>query len=267
LVNPRILILDEATSAVDTQTEREIQRALDNVVTGRTTIAIAHRLSTLRKADMLLVIKDGKLCERGSHAELLAKDGEYARLHRAQSAAKARAAEVSSEAEIELPPEEPEPQVATFDTGKLRLTRTEDGTLWATDGGEKVAVFARRCFPLTSSEGFVSLVDYGTHERACVEHLSVLDDASRAALLATLAQSEFLPVVSRIDRVIHLPTSSEWHVLTDRGPRVFTVEQEDHIRRMDDGRHVISDGHGMRYLVPKPENLDVQSRKWLARYH
>ena len=86
LVDPRILVLDEATSAVDTHTEREIQRALDNVVAGRTTIAIAHRLSTLRKADLLLVVKDGRLVERGTHAELLALGGLYARLYREQFA-------------------------------------------------------------------------------------------------------------------------------------------------------------------------------------
>ena len=86
LVDPQILILDEATSAVDVQTEREIQAALDNVVEGRTTVAIAHRLSTLRKADLLIVLKDGKVAEVGSSAELLAMEGEYAKLWRAQSA-------------------------------------------------------------------------------------------------------------------------------------------------------------------------------------
>jgi ATP-binding cassette, subfamily B, bacterial len=85
LVNPRILILDEATSAVDAETEREIQIALANLVWGRTTIAIAHRLGTLKLADRLVVLERGRVVETGQHNELLAHPGVYARLHRAQT--------------------------------------------------------------------------------------------------------------------------------------------------------------------------------------
>jgi ATP-binding cassette subfamily B protein len=84
LINPRILIMDEATSSVDTETEREIQKALDNLVQGRTTIAIAHRLSTLRKADRLVVMDRGEVVEVGRHEELLAKRGHYYKLYAAQ---------------------------------------------------------------------------------------------------------------------------------------------------------------------------------------
>jgi ATP-binding cassette subfamily B protein len=82
LNDPRILILDEATSAVDTETERKIQEAMDRLVAGRTVFAIAHRLSTLRKASRLFVMKDGKLAECGTHKELLSRPGSiYAVLH------------------------------------------------------------------------------------------------------------------------------------------------------------------------------------------
>lgn len=84
LINPKILILDEATSSVDTETEKEIQKALDNLVRGRTTIAIAHRLSTLRKADRLVAMDRGRVVEVGSHDELMAKEGYYYRLYQAQ---------------------------------------------------------------------------------------------------------------------------------------------------------------------------------------
>ena len=82
LIDPRILILDEATSSVNTETEREIQLALENLVQGRTTIAIAHRLSTLRRADRLVVVERGQITEVGPHDELLKRGGTYARLHR-----------------------------------------------------------------------------------------------------------------------------------------------------------------------------------------
>ncbi len=85
LIDPHILILDEATSSVDTTTEKEIQKALDNLVRGRTTIAVAHRLSTLRKADRLVVLDRGQVVEMGGHDELMAREGAYYRLYQAQA--------------------------------------------------------------------------------------------------------------------------------------------------------------------------------------
>ena len=82
--NPKILILDEATAAMDTETEGKIQQALSKLQKGRTTISIAHRLSTLREADSLAVISEGKVVETGTHAELIAKKGEYYKLYNIQ---------------------------------------------------------------------------------------------------------------------------------------------------------------------------------------
>ena len=84
LANPRILILDEATSSVDTRTERLIQKAFDELLKGRTAFVIAHRLSTIRNADVILVLKDGQIIERGKHDELLAKEGFYYDLYMSQ---------------------------------------------------------------------------------------------------------------------------------------------------------------------------------------
>ena len=84
LQNPAILILDEATAAMDTQTERNIQTAIEKLRAGKTIISIAHRLSTLRDADLLAVIDDGKLSEIGTHQELLDKRGVYYSLHKIQ---------------------------------------------------------------------------------------------------------------------------------------------------------------------------------------
>jgi ATP-binding cassette subfamily B protein len=84
LKDPEVLILDEATSALDSVSERVVPQALDTATSGRTTIAIAHRLSTIVGADVIFVIAGGRLVESGTHAELLARGGVYARLYTQQ---------------------------------------------------------------------------------------------------------------------------------------------------------------------------------------
>ena len=86
LADRRMLILDEATSSVDTRTEERIQMAMDNLMEGRTSFVIAHRLSTIRNADLILVLREGDIVEQGTHDELLAKGGAYAELYNSQFA-------------------------------------------------------------------------------------------------------------------------------------------------------------------------------------
>ncbi|MCW3058518.1 MAG: putative multidrug export ATP-binding/permease protein, partial [Capsulimonas sp.] len=87
LADPKILILDEATSNLDTESERLIQGSLQSLMAGRTSFVIAHRLSTIREADQILVLNQGEIIERGSHAQLIAQNGFYARLNQSQFAA------------------------------------------------------------------------------------------------------------------------------------------------------------------------------------
>ena len=81
---PPMLILDEATSSIDTRTEVRIQKAFAKMMQGRTSFIVAHRLSTIREADVILVMQDGKIVEQGTHDELLARNGFYARLYNSQ---------------------------------------------------------------------------------------------------------------------------------------------------------------------------------------
>jgi subfamily B ATP-binding cassette protein MsbA len=92
LKNTPVLILDEATSALDSESERHVQAALETLMKGRTTIVIAHRLSTVERANCIAVLAEGRVVESGRHAELLARGGTYARLHRVQFAAEPVAA-------------------------------------------------------------------------------------------------------------------------------------------------------------------------------
>ena len=84
LKNPPILILDEATASLDTESERMVQEALDYLMSNRTTISIAHRLSTIRKADEIIVMNEGRIVERGTHDELIEKNGYYKKLYEMQ---------------------------------------------------------------------------------------------------------------------------------------------------------------------------------------
>jgi subfamily B ATP-binding cassette protein MsbA len=119
LADPRILILDEATSSLDSENEAAIQQGLSELMKGRTTFVIAHRLSTIRRADMILVLEDGRIVERGRHEDLLARGGRYADLYNRQYGIEANV--FRNPGETEKPEEEPALVRATADAGVGRL--------------------------------------------------------------------------------------------------------------------------------------------------
>jgi hypothetical protein len=214
---------------------------------------------------LLIVLKNGRVAEMGSAAELLAMDGEYAKLWRAQSTT--QTAEASAPPVDESALDGAHEPLPLFAPSTLALSLDEDGQLWATaPGTAPLSVFARRAFPLSAPHQFVSLVDEHHFERACFPTLEVLPARAREVLLQALETSEFLPQVRQIQSIDQKATLSRWQVDTDRGPRQFTVDQEDHVRLLEDGRHLVSDSDGMRYLVPRANELDPVSRKLLGRF-
>lgn len=268
LIDPKILILDEATSAVDAQTEREIQRALDNVVQGRTTIAIAHRLSTLRRADKLVVLNQGRVAEMGTHAQLLERDGEYARLYQAQmqsvlgrNGAQTHCADEADELDIG------QRELLDVQSALGALVRAPGrGEFELHIGGKAQRVHPVRCFPLTDPEAWVSLLDERGREVTMIPELSALTHEHQLLIETALEEREFVPALLRIDRIVVTPSHAQWHVVTDRGPTNFSLGHDDHVRALTKRRFVISDTHGMRYVVKDVDQLDVRSRRLLSRY-
>jgi subfamily B ATP-binding cassette protein MsbA len=128
LADPRILILDEATSSLDSESEALIQEGLSRLMMGRTTFVIAHRLSTIRKADTILVVEDGSIVERGGHEELLSRGGRYADLYERQYGIEANLFRNPGEREKPADDESPAPG-ATADAvvGRLPLVGTRGG--------------------------------------------------------------------------------------------------------------------------------------------
>ena len=123
-----------------------------------------------------------------------------------------------------------------------------------------------RAFPITDPGRWLAICDAHGAELAICEDMRRLPQGVRELVEAELSRRAFIPVIQAISRISTTVEPTEWEVTTDRGPTTFTLESEEHVRRL--GRHqaTITDSHGMRYLIPDIRALDAGSRRWLDRY-
>jgi uncharacterized protein DUF1854 len=134
------------------------------------------------------------------------------------------------------------------------------------DGAQHVGVHPVRGFPISDPRRGIALCTDNGHELAWIDELDQLTHSARTVLEAELAQQEFLPVIQRIYSVSLQTNPCEWEVETDRGRTKFLLKSEDDVRRLEHHRALVTDAHGIRYLIPDPESLDRHSRRILERY-
>jgi ATP-binding cassette subfamily B protein len=295
LFDPPILILDEATSNLDSESEKGIQDALKVLTKGRTTIAIAHRLSTLRHADRVMVFEHGKLIEQGPHAELLALDGTYARLVKMQTQLTGTptverllvAAESKDTEEVAVDGEVPgnvtetakgddqppaylprwlTPEIATVHLGThdaLHVTVVNDRIF----GG----VIAIRCFPAARPEEYISLRFYDAdgqeQEIGIISRLSDWPIEARRLIGDALDRRYYVHTIQRIRSIVLKFGMLVFHVQTTRGDEQFMMRWAQS-QAQDYGRSgkILTDVDENRYLVPDVEALPRSEQILFRRY-
>jgi hypothetical protein len=134
------------------------------------------------------------------------------------------------------------------------------------EGREHVDVTPVRGFPISEPDFGVSICDSAGHELLWIERLTDLPAEPRERLRTDLARREFMPVLQRIMRISTNAEPCEWEVETDRGRTSFVLRSDEHVRRLDDRRAMVTDAHGVSYLIPDLTSLDVASRRYLERY-
>jgi ATP-binding cassette subfamily B protein len=291
LCEPRILILDEATSSVDSESELAIQTALAELVKGRTSIIIAHRLSTLRNCDRILVVDNGLIAEQGSHQELMAKDGRYARLVRIQGNANAEEGSIDSLAHQERARQDAATvaaQVADPLTGlspiaghrprwlqpqHMRIWRDERQNLHLEIAGERdySGVFALRCMPVRHPERYISLrwvvEDDREQEIGLINDLAQWPAEAQRLVREALMRRYLLHTILRVLAVREEHHYLMFSVVTDHGPREFTMRWagETALEYGERGK-VLQDVEENRYLVPDVAALPTADRLAFERY-
>jgi ATP-binding cassette, subfamily B, bacterial len=290
LNNPRILILDEATSSVDAIAEREIQHALEALSLGRTTIAIAHRLSTLRNCDRVLVFEEGTIREQGTHEELLEKNGIYKKLVEIQTQLTSDVQSVEGLRAIEEINREEKarkgiankkeerrrmgkPQVRYLDPKKLRIFSKDTGGMRVEYGDEVYeSVRAYRAFPVSRPSEFVALwTGESTLEHkevGMIRRLKELQPSSRMAVEHELTKRYFIHYIQKITEIREDPGFLVWNVETDKGIMEFMTRRFDRnsVIEVTENCHMIIDVDNNRYEIENIESLDLPSRAKFEKF-
>lgn len=134
------------------------------------------------------------------------------------------------------------------------------------EGNEQVGIEPVRAFPITDPRHGISLVGAESKEIAWVDDLDALPEATRKVLEHSLAQKQFMPILLKVKHISKTAEPNEWEVDTDRGPTRFPLKSDEDVRRLADNRALIIDAHGLRYLIPDLNALDMASRRLLERY-
>ena len=268
------MILDEATSSIDTESEKAIQQALRVLTRGRTTLAIAHRLSTLCDSDRILVFDDGRLIEQGSHGELLALDGRYAALVKAQTQiARNSHFEAALKTLGDTPPDEPEESEDLDDTDFAPQWIEPDGVDFRAGGFDSLemayadgrvirSVFAIQCLPATSPDDFISLrtwdKDGHESELGILRNLNSWSPRNQKLVREALARRYFLRRITGVDSIKLDCGYLIFQVRTDHGPADFTMRwTQSQVQDFGARGKVLLDVEDNRFLVSDVEELPL----------
>jgi len=290
LYDPRVLILDEATSSVDTESEKALQDALRELTRGRTTIAIAHRLTTLRDAHRILVFDHGQLIEQGSHAELMRADGHYARLVKIQTQLTANqevddivlksieprespVATTGKDGESKQDDERPDYRPQWLDPQQVQFLRDGRDRFLVVDPAGKThsGVFAVRLFPASAPDEFISLRtwdrDGREHELGLIRDLKELPAESRRLLNETLARRYLLREIQRIDRMDLEFGTLLLQIRTNLGDEQVRMRwNQSQVQDFGNSGKVLIDVEENRYLVRDVDRLPERERELFQRY-
>jgi ATP-binding cassette subfamily B protein len=283
LYDPRVLVLDEATSNIDAEAEKSIQEALAVLVRGRTTIAIAHRLSTLRNADRILAFDRGRLVEQGTHAELLAADGIYARLVRIQTQVSKQptvdallveeaTAREPAPAETAAPPA---PGIVWLDPAahRFRIGPQERIELWAAAGTapEAAGLFVVRTFPASHPEAYLSVRGWSETgeeiEIGMLRDLGAWPEADREVVRTALRRRALVRSIRRVHDVKLAHGYLDFDVESDVGRRTFTARwTQSQVSDFGGDGKMLIDTEENRWVVPRVDDLPKADRERFLQY-